>query len=145
MVPGYRLLELGWHDSRQPALRAVRTAVFIDEQRIPADEEFDASDPDSLHVLVLAAKRDPVGTGRLEPAGRLGRIAVVRTHRGCGVGRLIVARLLECARRRALPEVVLASQRHACAFYAQFGFVAEGPEFMDAGIPHIAMRLRLAP
>lgn len=136
------LVETGWDSAWQPALRAVRIRVFVDEQQIPADEEFDERDPHCTHVLAMAlpGKRDAVGTGRLDPVGRLGRVAVVGSHRRRGIGGLIVARLLDRARRDGLREVCLHSQTHARGLYERHGFVAEGDEFMEAGIPHVRMR-----
>ncbi len=134
------LLELRWDSEWQPAVREVRMRVFVDEQRIPAEYEFDSNDAVSVHVLAVAGKRDAVGTGRLDPVGRLGRIAVVDSHRGRGIGSMLVARLLDCARRAGHGEVWLHSQTHARRLYERHGFVAEGTEFMEDGIPHIRMR-----
>lgn len=137
-------VEFATWGGNQEAIRAVRTAVFVEEQQIPLEGEFDELDPLSTHVVVLHENRDAVGTGRLEPSGRLGRVAVARTHRRRGIGRLIVAALLEKAAERGLERVVLHSQFHAVPLYAQFGFEERGTPFEEAGIPHIKMELVLS-
>lgn len=140
---GYSVEEATWEED-QAAIAAVRTAVFVDEQKIPLEGEFDAEDPLSTHILVLDENRDAVGTGRLEPSGRLGRVAVVRRHRRRGIGRMIVAALLDLAAAKGLEQVVLHSQMHAVPLYAEFGFEARGAPFEEAGIPHIRMELVLS-
>jgi predicted GNAT family N-acyltransferase len=128
----------------EAALRAVRSAVFIDEQKVPPELEWDGRDADCLHVLVRDAQGAAIGTGRLLPEGKIGRMAVVRAARGHGVGAAILRELLAAARERGFAEVELSAQTHALGFYERFGFVAAGGEYADAGIPHRSMRLRLA-
>jgi len=121
-------------------LRAIRQAVFIDEQGIPPADEWDPLDAGSTHVLVRL-KRDPVGTGRLEATGKIGRLAVLKTARRLGIGSRVLGRLIEIARRRGLAAVFLNAQLTALDFYDVHGFVAEGAEFDEAGIRHRRMRL----
>jgi predicted GNAT family N-acyltransferase len=123
-----------------PALRAIRTQVFIEEQQVPAALEWDSDDDRAVHVLVLAPDGTAVGTGRLLPAGRIGRMAVLKEWRGKGAGGALLARLLELAHRLQLDDVVLHAQTHAIGFYARFGFRPEGEVFMEADIPHRVMR-----
>jgi len=118
-------------------LRQIRQAVFIDEQKIPPAEEWDELDENSSHVLVLSEKRDAVGTGRLEPNGKIARLAVVAKYRGRGVGELILKRLIALARERGQRRVFLHAQTQALDFYRKFGFVCDGEVFMEAGIPHV--------
>jgi predicted GNAT family N-acyltransferase len=125
------------------ALREVRTAVFIDEQGVPPDMEWDALDETSMHVLARDANGRAIGTGRLLPDRKIGRMAVVQSARGQGVGAAIMRALLAMARERGDAEVELSAQTHALGFYAKFGFVAFGEEYLDVGIPHRSMRLRL--
>lgn len=120
----------------------VRIAVFVDEQRFPADEEFDAHDADSLHAVAYDGDR-PVATGRLLPDARIGRMAVLPAYRGTGVGGRLLERLVRCAAERGEPAVTLSSQVRAICFYERHGFVAEGPEYDDTGVPHRTMRRRL--
>ncbi len=134
-------------DARWPedidALRAVRTEVFIHEQAVSAEEEWDGIDPDCEHVLAFDSKGRAIGTGRLLPDGHIGRMAVVKAYRGCGVGAALLKRLIERARERGMQACALNSQTHALGFYGRFGFEAHGEEFLDAGIPHRHMTKKL--
>lgn len=124
-------------------LRAVRREVFIDEQKVPPALEWDGRDDACLHVLAQRPGGEAIGTGRLLPEGRIGRMAVVRAARGNGVGAAILRELLAAARERGFSEIQLSAQTHALGFYERFGFVAAGAEYLDAGIPHRTMRLKL--
>ncbi len=131
-----------WREDR-PQLQAVRRTVFIDEQRVPEELEWDDADEVSLHVLALDPQGRAIGTGRLLPDGHIGRMAVIRYWRGRGVGSALLACLVACGRGRGAKELHLNAQTHALGFYRRQGFVAHGGEFMDAGIPHRQMTLRL--
>lgn len=124
--------------------REVRTEVFLAEQKVPVELEWDDMDAVSLHAIATDSSGNLLGTGRLLPDGHIGRMSVRRHARGQGVGSAILAALMRAARQHALPEVRLNAQIHAEGFYARFGFEREGEEFPDAGIPHIHMRCRLA-
>jgi predicted GNAT family N-acyltransferase len=131
----------------------VRKEVFVGEQGVPEDIEYDAYDAVALHVLAVREDGVPLGTGRLlfgeaaagktggdASVGSLGRLAVTREARGHGVGAALVRAVEEAARARGLTAVDLHAQTHALGFYERLGYVAYGPEFPDAGIPHRAMR-----
>ena len=126
------------------ALSAVRTAVFIVEQRIPADLEWDADDARSIHALALDADGTPIGCGRLLPDGHVGRMAVLASWRGRGVGAALLTRLVAAEQARGDARVVLNAQVQAMPFYARFGFAPVGAPFVEAGIPHQAMARALA-
>lgn len=131
-------IELGDWASMAPALEAIRREVFIVEQKVPEQMEWDADDATSVHALALLDGH-PVGCGRLLPDGHIGRMAVRAPFRSTGVGRALLQALLAEARRRGMREVVLHAQTHALRFYETHGFVADGPEFDEAGIPHRRM------
>lgn len=135
----YRLEVGSWEDLFYEA-QHIREEVFIKEQKVPAHLEFDAVDAVSLHVVVFDEHDDAVGTGRLMPNMHIGRVAVLPSHRGLGIGVRIVEQLLDAAEKRDDGSVVLHAQTHAQAFYEKFGFVAEGSDFLEVGIPHIVMR-----
>jgi predicted GNAT family N-acyltransferase len=131
----------------------VRKEVFVAEQGVPEDIEYDASDADAVHVLAVREDGVPLGTGRLlcgeaaaaknggdATVGSLGRLAVTREARGLGVGAALVRAIEDAARARGLAAVDLHAQTHALGFYERLGYEAYGPEFPDAGIPHRAMR-----
>jgi predicted GNAT family N-acyltransferase len=123
------------------SLSAIRKTVFVDEQHVPADLEWDGRDDRCLHVLAVARDGAAIGTGRLLPDGHIGRMAVLKAWRGQGVGGALLAELIAAARDAGHSRAMLNAQVHALGFYARFGFVAEGPEFDEAGIPHRAMVL----
>ena len=131
-----------WPDDAA-ALREVRTAVFIVEQGVSPEMEWDGLDERCEHVLARSENGNAIGTGRLLPDCKIGRMAVVRSVRGQGVGAAIMRALLAMARVRGDAEVELSAQTHALGFYEKFGFVAFGDEYLDVGIPHRSMRLRL--
>jgi predicted GNAT family N-acyltransferase len=129
-------------DAERPALERIRREVFIREQGIPEFDEWDDEDATSVHVLATL-NREPVGTGRLNRAGKIGRIAVLPGLRGRGIGSLILDRLLEEARRLGIREPCLHAQVQAVPFYERLGFERKGEVFDEAGIPHVRMSLVL--
>lgn len=126
-----------------PDARTVRTEVFIGEQQIPPDMEWDDADESSVHAVAYNRLAMPVATGRLlehvPGVAKIGRMAVVRAARGCGVGRRVLDALIQQARERGDRAALLHAQVSASGFYAQAGFVARGAEFDDVGIPHVEM------
>ncbi|MZD04094.1 GNAT family N-acetyltransferase [Streptomyces sp. SID5785] len=132
---------------------AVRRGVFVAEQGVPEDLEYDRYDADAVHVLAVRADGTALGTGRLltgeaaavknggaRDVGALGRLAVTQEARGLGVGAALVGAIEDAARERGLTAVDLHAQTHALGFYERLGYEVYGPEFPDAGIPHRAMR-----
>jgi predicted esterase YcpF (UPF0227 family)/predicted GNAT family N-acyltransferase len=140
---GERRVAVGDWATLGPEARRIRTEVFVQEQHVPPEEELDAMDAECVHAVAYDGDGQAMGTGRLLPDGHIGRMAVCRPWRGQGVGSLLLTALLDAARRRGDAEAVLAAQMHARPFYARHGFQEEGETFMDAGIPHRLMRLRL--
>jgi len=122
--------------------RLIREQVFVQEQGVPRELEWDDWDAPSVHALAFAAGV-PVGTGRLLPDGHIGRMAVLKAWRGNGVGGALLESLVEQARRDGHAAVLLNAQTHAAGFYRRYGFLAEGPEFMEVDIPHVLMRRSL--
>lgn len=121
-------------------LRRIRDVVFIEEQGVPADLERDALDPLCHHVIARDAGGQPIGTGRLTPDHRIGRMAVLPAWRNRGVGEALLQALLDEARQRHWPAVSLHAQVDAERFYARQGFLPEGERFFEAGIEHQGMR-----
>lgn len=132
---------VAWDEARE-ALASVRRAVFVVEQNVPEDLEWDEADAVSLHALATA-DGVPIGTARLLPDGHIGRIAVLREWRGQGAGDALLASMLTAARERGFETALLNAQVQALDFYRRHGFAAEGDVFLDAGIPHRTMRLDL--
>jgi predicted GNAT family N-acyltransferase len=127
------------------SIRHVRETVFIDEQRVPRELEFDDRDPLCVHVLVFDGDV-PVGTGRLDLdyGGKVGRVAVVATHRRAGVGKALMERLHAIARERNHVRLWCNAQLTAVPFYEPLGYVASGPTFVEAGIEHVRMDYTLS-
>jgi len=135
----YRLQLGSWEDLKSAA-QAVRHEVFVVEQKVPLTLEWDEMDALSLHAVVLDDEGAAVATGRLLPDGHIGRMAVRKVLRGEGLGAMILQALMREAELRGDRAVLLNAQTHAAPFYARHGFVREGEEFIEAGIPHIRMR-----
>jgi len=142
-APDYVVTLATWtHDRVQ--IQHVRRTVFIEEQRIDERDEWDDQDARATHVLVFdrtaSANRDAVGTGRLEPTGKIGRVAVLPQYRGSGAGVAVMRRLMDLAAGQGFTEVYLNAQVSAAGFYERLGFRVDGPEFDEVGIPHQRMR-----
>lgn len=135
---GFRVEPADWSTDRS-ALRQVRDVVFVQEQAVPVEEEWDDLDPSCKHVLARSDDGTPVGTGRLTPRRSIGRMAVLSSWRGQGVGAAILQALVDRARDLGWNEVSLNAQVHAIGFYERFGFRAVGEVFMEAGIAHRRM------
>jgi predicted GNAT family N-acyltransferase len=133
---------VGWHDG-EPLLKSVREAVFIREQGVPAELEWDGVDKGCRHALALSLRGEAIGSGRILANGHIGRIAVLPQWRKQKVGTAIMEALLDYARAHDYKQVDVDAQTHAMPFYRSFGFVEQGEEFMDAGLPHIKMFLKL--
>lgn len=140
--PGFHVEPASW-DADRDALRAIRDQVFIREQQVPVEEEWDELDPQCQHVLARDAGGAAIGTGRLTPTRKIGRMAVLASWRGRGVGAAMLQQLVERARELGWREVSLHAQVSAIGFYQRFGFQAYGEEFEEAGIRHRAMRREL--
>ena len=122
------------------AARDVRTEVFLVEQRIPVELEWDDMDGVCLHAVAMNDTGQAIGTGRLLPDGHIGRMAVKKSARGFGIGGAILETLMQQSQQTGHPCVMLNAQLQVVPFYERHGFVPEGEEFLDAGIPHIHMR-----
>lgn len=127
------------------AIGRVRRVVFIEEQSVPEELEWDGLDEEAIHLLAEDPEGRAIATARMLADGHIGRVAVLKPWRGLGVGKALIYYLLEQARDRGFPQVFLDAQIEAIDFYRRLGFEAEGKEFMDAGIPHRHMFLVLAP
>jgi predicted GNAT family N-acyltransferase len=134
----YTVRPVDWADAGD-GLRAVRRAVFIEEQSIPEDMEWDEFDAVCPHAIAEDATGTAIGCGRLLADGRIGRLAVLREWRGAGVGTALLLHLMDLARSRGHARAILSAQTRALPFYVRHGFVAEGQEYLDAGIPHRTM------
>jgi predicted GNAT family N-acyltransferase len=126
------------------SIRFVRTTVFIDEQRVPLELEFDDRDGVCHHVLALDHDA-PIGTARLDLdyGGKVGRLAVLASQRRGGVGRALMERLHAIARANGAAKLWCHAQLTAVPFYERLGYSSVGPTFEEAGIDHVRMELEL--
>lgn len=125
----------------------MRHRVFVEEQGVSADIEYDGLDATATHVVAWVGNR-VVGTARLVAEGRIGRVgrmAVLPEFRGQGIGGQLLSAVATLARSEGLTGVYVHAQVHAADFYRRFGFVAEGREFVEAGIAHIKMVTSFTP
>jgi predicted GNAT family N-acyltransferase len=125
---------------------AVRKAVFVEEQGVDPDLEYDEHDEAATHFVAYGD--GPVGAARLRASdpgvGKVERVAVLADHRGEGVGRAVMTAVHDAARERGFGELYLHAQTRVAGFYERLGYEVEGGEFEEAGIPHVAMRRGLS-
>jgi len=133
---------ISWHDG-EPLLRGIREKVFIQEQNVPAELEWDGKDEVCHHALALTANGDAIGCGRITPGGHIGRVAVLPEWRRKRIGSSILELLVDYARSQHYDKVELNAQVEAIPLYKNYGFEEEGKVFMDANIPHCKMALKL--
>jgi len=139
MSLAFTVRSASWEQDRKALIR-IRTEVFINEQQVPPDLEWDGYDRDCWHVIACTAQGEAIGTARMLYDGHIGRMAVLPPYRHQGVGSALLTALLDMARDSHLEEVILNAQTSALGFYQHHGFSICSDEFLDAGIPHRRMR-----
>jgi len=122
----------------------LRTLVFIEEQKVPAELELDGMDEKSLHVKALTGSGEVIGTSRLLPDHHIGRMCVLKKFRLRGAGSQMLAYFIQHARQNSFPRLMLNAQLSALPFYQKHGFVVDSNVFMEADIKHVHMTLTLA-
>ena len=136
-------VQVGAWDTLGREAGAIRKQVFVDEQGIPAELEWDAADAVCLHAVAYNRLGLPLATGRLlehEPGtSKIGRMAVLAAMRGSRVGRAVLDALMQAARARGDRQVLLHAQSAAAGFYRRAGFEVQGAGFEEAGMAHLAM------
>jgi predicted GNAT family N-acyltransferase len=144
MTPAAFLIRKADYHADLAMLRDIRERVFVQEQNVPIEIEWDDLDKDCDHVLAIDAQGQAIGTGRLTPQHTIGRMAVLASWRGKGVGDALLLHLIALARLKQLPSVSLHAQISAIGFYQKHGFSAYGPRYLEAGIVHQSMTLTLS-
>lgn len=139
-MSGIRAREVDWN-SHEQALKSLRRTVFVEEQGVHEDEEWDGADPDCRHFLADDHEGRLIGTARLMPSGQIGRMAVLAAWRGQGIGAGLLKLAVNAARASNYPFIFLHAQSHAVGFYERAGFKVTGAPFMEAGIEHREMTL----
>ena len=135
----YQIVDGTWDQLQHDAMR-VREQVFIQEQHITAEDEWDAQDQVSLHVVIYQAGQ-AIATARLLQDHSVGRVAVLKAYRGQGIGQLIMKHIIALAQQQQRPALHLSAQTHALDFYQQLGFQQQGEVYMECGIAHVHMNL----
>lgn len=128
------------------ACREIRRRVFIDEQAVPADLEWDGRDEEALHFIAREADGSAVGTARMrsvDGVAKAERVAVLRSARGRDIGRALMASIEASARDEGLKEIRLNAQVAVIPFYEKLGYGGRGEIFLEAGIEHRAMTKQL--
>jgi predicted GNAT family N-acyltransferase len=138
MAISFTIAQSVWPENAQ-LIQQLRETVFVIEQGVDKKIEWDGRDHLCLHAIAFSDTNIPIATGRILPSGHIGRIAVLASWRSQSVGTGVLNKLIEVAKQAKLEKVYLNSQTHALAFYQRFGFISEGPVFMEAGIPHQRM------
>lgn len=123
-------------DKDKEAISMIRREVFIKEQQVPEDMEWDDMDDCSTHLLITVDEH-PVATARLTPDGQVGRMSVLKKYRNRGLGQMMLDYLIQ--HYGTDNRLFLHAQKHALEFYRKTGFVVHGDEYMEAGIPHVTM------
>ncbi|WP_312934287.1 GNAT family N-acetyltransferase [Pseudomonas sp.] len=119
-------------------IRRIRDAVFVAEQQVPPEQEWDADDQNALHFLALEGDY-PIGTARLLGDGTIGRVSVLKDWRGLKVGDALMQAVIAEAQARQLVPQKLSAQVQATPFYERLGFRVVSEEFLEVGIPHVDM------
>lgn len=121
------------------AIRMIRQAVFIEEQQVPVELEWDAEDAGATHFLMFLGQQaiqQPIATARLLPDGKISRVAVLAESRRQGFGRMLMVEVMHHAKRMGMSRLTLSAQTHAVNFYRRLGFESCSSIYIDAGIPH---------
>jgi predicted GNAT family N-acyltransferase len=139
------IITTNWAESEE-LIKPIRYQVFIVEQQIPEEEEWDGDDFVAIHALAFK-NSIPIATGRLiineagQASAKIGRMAVLENHRSQGYGRAILKKLIDLGKEKGVQVFTLHAQVSAISFYASEGFVSEGPIFDEVNIPHQKMIL----
>ena len=135
-------VQSGHWDKLEQDAKFIRKQVFIIEQNIPEEEEWDDQDMISDHFVVYDQDQ-PIATARLLQNNSVGRVAVVKAYRGQGLGQMIMLEIISYAQKQGLSVLTLSSQVHAISFYEKLGFTVQGNSYDECGIPHIEMTMSL--
>lgn len=134
----FNVREADWKTDAE-SLRAIRHEVFVVEQNVPAELEFEDDDDQHRHVIAIDLNGNPIGTGRVSADGKIGRMAVLKDARRKGVGSAMLVKLIAIASSQGLQTVTLSSQLAALPFYQRHDFAESGASFVEAGIEHVRM------
>jgi predicted GNAT family N-acyltransferase len=141
LTNNFEVIRVTWA-SHEPQLRAIRQPVFVIEQEVEPDFEWDEIDAVAIHLLAMS-NNEPVGCARIINHRKIGRMAVLKDWRGHGVGQALLAEAVAICQAYGTKSINLTAQTHAITFYKQAGFVEISGVYQDANIPHVDMQLDL--
>jgi len=141
MPSNFHLSQVSWH-THSAQLKAVREQVFITEQQVPINLEWDGLDDTAQHLLAFNAAGKAIGCARLLDNGSIGRMAVLKAWRGCGVGSALLNTAIKIHQQQGAQTIYLSAQVHAIPFYEKAGFEVCSEPYLDANILHVDMRLK---
>ena len=140
-MSAFEIRKGAWDDLASDA-KLIRTEVFIQEQNIAENEEWDVEDEKSLH-FVMYDQNQAIATARLLENNSIGRVAVLKNYRGQGIGQQLMQHIIAVATIEHRNFLKLSAQVHAIGFYENLGFQVQGESYLDCGIPHVDMLLRM--
>ncbi len=140
MIPQYHIKPVSWA-THEMQLRQIREQVFIVEQCVPADIEWDTYDADAMHLLVENNQQQVIGCARILKTGYIGRMGLLKEWRGVGIGLALLTQAIEICKQNKTNKVSLSAQTHVIKFYEKAGFVVVSEPYIDANIWHVDMQL----
>lgn len=140
MVSNFSIIEANWAEHKLQLMH-IRTQVFMREQHVSADLEWDGLDDMAKHLLLVNDAGLAIGCARLLRDGSIGRMAVLKEWRGCGVGSRLLSAAIKLHQQQGVNTITLSAQIHAIPFYEKAGFVISSEPYLDANILHVDMRL----
>jgi predicted GNAT family N-acyltransferase len=142
MSQNFHIEVISWQSEMQAKLKAIREEVFIKEQHVPLDIEWDEFDETAIHLLALDEDASAIACARiLIDKAKIGRMGVLKPWRGLGLGYALLEKAIEVCKSHGLQKVTLSSQTHAIKFYEKAGFVVTSEAYIDANIWHVDMQL----
>jgi predicted GNAT family N-acyltransferase len=142
MSQNFHIEVISWQSEMQAKLKAIREEVFIKEQHVPLDIEWDEFDETAIHLLALDEDVSAIACARiLIDKAKIGRMGVLKPWRGLGLGYALLEKAIEVCNSHGLQKVTLSSQTHAIKFYEKAGFVVTSEAYIDANIWHVDMQL----
>ena len=142
MVESITVVQTTWQLD-EGVIKSVRTPVFVQEQQVPYEIDFDSNDANAVHWLAFNDNNIPLGTARLLGDGHFGRMAVIKMYRNQGIGRSIIQAAMDYASSVGMESIYLNSQLQAKTFYEGLGFKEYGDVFLEANIEHVSMSKKL--
>jgi len=141
MLANTQILQVNWQDAEND-LRIIRTKVFIEEQQVAPDFEWDEIDATAVHLLAIL-ENVPIACLRIIKHQKIGRMAVLKDYRAMGLGTVLLLEAIKICKKQGTKNIYLTAQTHAIGFYKRIGFKEISAVYQDANIPHVDMQLIL--